>query len=58
MLNTAETLKWDADTRILLDKITQASKEYNTARGNLLTASQKRDAIGQKIIAEYHQQHH
>ncbi|MEM0675097.1 methyl-accepting chemotaxis protein [Dickeya oryzae] len=49
LLNTAETLKWDADTRILLDKITQASKEYNTARGNLLTASQKRDAIGQKL---------
>ncbi|WP_226101945.1 methyl-accepting chemotaxis protein [Dickeya oryzae] len=49
LLNTAETLKWDADTRILLDKITQASKEYNTVRGNLLTASQKRDAIGQKL---------
>ncbi|WP_038907807.1 methyl-accepting chemotaxis protein [Dickeya oryzae] len=49
LLNTAETLKWDADTRTLLDKITQASKEYNTVRGNLLTASQKRDAIGQKL---------
>ncbi|MBP2844512.1 HAMP domain-containing protein [Dickeya oryzae] len=49
LLNTAETLNWDADTRILLDKITQASKEYNAARGNLLIASQKRDAIGQKL---------
>ncbi|MGM3223727.1 methyl-accepting chemotaxis protein [Dickeya zeae] len=49
LLNTAETLKWDADTRILLDKITQASKEYNTARGNVLIASQKRDAVSQKL---------
>ncbi|UPT55848.1 methyl-accepting chemotaxis protein [Dickeya zeae] len=49
LLNTAETLIWDADTRILLDKITQASQEYNTARGNLLTASQKRDAVSQKL---------
>ncbi|ACZ76734.1 methyl-accepting chemotaxis sensory transducer [Dickeya parazeae Ech586] len=49
LLDTAETLKWDADTRILLDKITQASKEYNTARGNLLIASQKRDAVSQKL---------
>ncbi|MBP2836230.1 methyl-accepting chemotaxis protein [Dickeya parazeae] len=49
LLDTAETLKWDADTRILLDKITQASKEYNTARGSLLIASQKRDAVSQKL---------
>ncbi|AJC66540.1 methyl-accepting chemotaxis protein [Dickeya zeae] len=49
LLNTAETLKWDADTRTLLDKMIQASNEYNASRGNLITASQKRDAVGQKL---------
>ncbi len=48
-LNVAQTMKWDADTRILLDKIIQSGKEYNVARENLISASQKRDAIGQKL---------
>ncbi|MGM3190203.1 hypothetical protein ACS25B_04525 [Dickeya dadantii subsp. dieffenbachiae] len=48
-LNVAQTMKWDADTRILLDKIIQSGKEYNVARESLISASQKRDAIGQKL---------
>ncbi|RNM23693.1 methyl-accepting chemotaxis protein [Dickeya undicola] len=51
-LNIAQTLKWDADTRIVLDRIIQSSKEYNVARENLISASQKRDAIGQKLSQE------
>ncbi|WPD75875.1 methyl-accepting chemotaxis protein [Dickeya fangzhongdai] len=51
-LNVAQTMKWDADTRILLDKIIQSGKEYNVARENLISASQKRDAIGQKLSQE------
>ncbi|MBO8135443.1 MULTISPECIES: methyl-accepting chemotaxis protein [Dickeya] len=48
-LNVAQTMKWDADTRIVLDRIIQSGKEYNVARENLISASQKRDAIGQKL---------
>ncbi|WKV50809.1 methyl-accepting chemotaxis protein [Dickeya fangzhongdai] len=51
-LDIAQTMKWDADTRILLDKIIQSSKDYGVARESLVSASQKRDAIGQKLSQE------
>ncbi|MGM3175414.1 methyl-accepting chemotaxis protein [Dickeya lacustris] len=48
-LDTAQTLTWDADTRVVLDKVIQTTKAYALARENLVAASQKRDAAAQKL---------
>ncbi|WP_035341690.1 HAMP domain-containing protein, partial [Dickeya sp. DW 0440] len=48
-LDTAQTLKWDADTRVVLDKIIQTLKEYAATRENLIAASQKRDDAAKKL---------
>ncbi|MCA6999104.1 methyl-accepting chemotaxis protein [Dickeya solani] len=51
-LDIAQTMKWDPDTRILLDKVIQSSKDYGTSRENLISASQKRDTVGQKLTQD------